>query len=412
MPSRSPARSKSSTRSRPWPSDAIEALGPVDILVNNAGVASRGNTVADTDPDGSVRLVRTHAIGPHWLSAAVLPEMRTRPRGDIVFISSAATRRYAANGAPYNMGKSAMEALAFTLAKEERANGIHVNIVAPGLVRTEMGRRLVRAWGQDIEAMDPAMPFGRVCRPEDVADVVRWLVSDGAGYVNGERIYVDARRSVIGPVAWVAWTTMSDTITEPIITVTDQALAKILELRGAEDDPDGLGLRVEVTGVRGADFTYDLSFEPLDERAEDDVVHEQNGLPVVVPAGSVDNLLGATLDLPSNADQGGLVLRNPNRPQIPSLGDPIELSGTTEEKVRQLLDQQVNPAIAAHGGYASVVKVEGETAFITMGGGCQGCAMSAMTLREGIESAILGAIPEITEVVDTTDHSVGENPYY
>ncbi len=136
--------------------------------------------------------MRTHAIGPHWLSAAVLPEMRTRPRGDIVFISSAATRRYAANGAPYNMGKSAMEALALTLAKEEREHGIHVNIVAPGLVRTEMGRRLVRAWGQDIEAMDPAMPFGRVCRPEDVADVVRWLVSDQAGYVNGERIYVDA----------------------------------------------------------------------------------------------------------------------------------------------------------------------------------------------------------------------------
>ncbi len=205
---------------------------------------------------------------------------------------------------------------------------------------------------------------------------------------------------------------MSDTITEPIITVTDKALAKILELRAAEDDPDGLGLRVEVTGVRGADFTYDLSFEPLDDGGEDDVVQDQNGLPVVVPADSVDNLLGATLDLPSNADQGGLVLRNPNRPSTPQLGDPIELTGTTEEKVRQLLDQQVNPAIAAHGGYASVVKVEDDKAYITMGGGCQGCAMSAMTLRQGIESAILGAIPEVTEVVDTTDHSVGENPYY
>jgi Fe/S biogenesis protein NfuA len=205
---------------------------------------------------------------------------------------------------------------------------------------------------------------------------------------------------------------MSDTMTEPIVTVTELALAKILELRAAEDDPDGLGLRIEVTGVRGADFTYDLSFEPLDERADDDVVREQSGLAVVVPAESIDNLVGATLDLPSNPDQGGLVLRNPNRPSIPRLGDPIELTGTTEEKVRQLLDQQVNPAIAAHGGYASVVKVEGAAAYITMGGGCQGCAMSAMTLREGIESAILAAIPEITEVVDTTDHSVGENPYY
>jgi 3-oxoacyl-[acyl-carrier protein] reductase len=171
---------------------AIDALGPVDILVNNAGVASRGRTVADTDPEEVERLVRTHAIGPHWLSSAILPGMRTRPRGDIVFISSAATRRYAPNSAPYNMGKSAMEALALTLAKEERDNGIHVNIVAPGLVHTEMGRRLVKAWGQDIDSLDPAMPYGRVCRPEDVAAVVRWVVSDQAAYVNGERIYVDA----------------------------------------------------------------------------------------------------------------------------------------------------------------------------------------------------------------------------
>jgi NAD(P)-dependent dehydrogenase (short-subunit alcohol dehydrogenase family) len=173
-------------------SAAVEALGPVDILVNSAGIASRGNSVAETDPEEVLRVVRNHAIGPHWMSAALLPAMRTRPRGDIVFISSAATQRHAANGAPYNMGKAAMEALALTLAKEELANGIHVNIVAPGLVRTEMGRRLVRSWGQDIEKLDPAMPFGRVCRPEDVANVVRWLVSDGAGYVSGQRIYVDA----------------------------------------------------------------------------------------------------------------------------------------------------------------------------------------------------------------------------
>jgi NAD(P)-dependent dehydrogenase (short-subunit alcohol dehydrogenase family) len=171
---------------------AIDALGPVDILVNNAGIASKGRSVADTDPDEVLRVVRTHAIGPHWLAGAVLPGMRTRPRGDIVFISSNTTRSFPANGAPYSMAKAAMDALAYTLAKEERANNIHVNVVAPGLVHTEMGRRLVKSWGQDIDKLDPAMPFGRVCRPEDVADVVRWLVSDGAGYITGERIFVDA----------------------------------------------------------------------------------------------------------------------------------------------------------------------------------------------------------------------------
>jgi len=204
----------------------------------------------------------------------------------------------------------------------------------------------------------------------------------------------------------------TNTLTEPVITVTEHALAKILELRAGEDTPDELGLRIEVTGVRGAEFSYDLAFEPLAECATDDVRDDHGGLAIVVPAESVDKLLGATLDLPTNPDQGGLVLRNPNRPQVPQLGDPIELTGTVEDKVRQLLDQQVNPAIAAHGGYAALVKVENAAAYITMGGGCQGCAMSALTLREGIESAILAAIPEVTEVVDTTDHSSGENPFY
>jgi Fe/S biogenesis protein NfuA len=204
----------------------------------------------------------------------------------------------------------------------------------------------------------------------------------------------------------------SPTTTDSVIRVTDAALAKVLELRGAEDEPEGLGLRIEVTGVRGADFTYDLAFEPLAECEPDDVIHDHGGLQVVVPAASVDDLIGATLDLPANADQGGLVLRNPNRPAMPQLGDPIELEGTVEERVRTLLEKQVNPAIAAHGGFATLVKVEGSAAHISMGGGCQGCAMSAMTLREGIQTAILAAVPEITEVVDTTDHGSGENPFY
>jgi NAD(P)-dependent dehydrogenase (short-subunit alcohol dehydrogenase family) len=168
-------------------------FGHVDILINNAGLASRGQSVADTEPAELERVVRTHAFGPHFLSKLVLPSMRTRPRGDIVMISSAATRHLDAFGAPYNMGKAAMEALAFTLSKEERRHHVHVNVVAPGLVETEMGRRLVRAGRgiEDLRKLDPAMPFEHVCRPEEVADVVRFLVSDAAGYVTGQRIYVD-----------------------------------------------------------------------------------------------------------------------------------------------------------------------------------------------------------------------------
>jgi 3-oxoacyl-[acyl-carrier protein] reductase len=171
---------------------ASAELGPIDILINNAGIASRGQSVEKTDPAELERVVRIHALGPHFLCKLVLPGMKTKPRGDIVMISSVATLHHAGGGAPYNMGKAAMEALAFTLAKEVRRRGIRVNVVAPGLVETEMGRRLVRATQnvEDIRTLDRAMPFGRVCQPEDVANVVRFLVSERCGYVTGEKINV------------------------------------------------------------------------------------------------------------------------------------------------------------------------------------------------------------------------------
>ena len=167
-------------------------FGAVDALVHAAGIASRGHSVVETDPDELERVVAVHAMGAHHLCRLVVPSMRSRPRGDVVFVSSVAARVPAANGGPYNMAKAALEALAMTLAKEERRHGIHVNVVAPGLVVTEMGRRLVRAMGvEDIAAMDRTSAFGRVCRPEDVAGVVRFLCSAEAGYVTGQIVTVD-----------------------------------------------------------------------------------------------------------------------------------------------------------------------------------------------------------------------------
>ncbi len=172
---------------------ALTDLGKIDILVNNAGVASRGQTVAKTDPAEIDRLLRTHAFGAWACSKLVLPSMREQSRGDIVMISSAATVHMGANSAPYNMAKAALEALAMTLAREERRNGIHVNVVAPGLVDTEMGRRLVKgAMGvEDIRTMDQNAAFGHVCSPEEVAAAVRFVVSEQASYITGQRIGVD-----------------------------------------------------------------------------------------------------------------------------------------------------------------------------------------------------------------------------
>ena len=188
--------------------------------------------------------------------------------------------------------------------------------------------------------------------------------------------------------------TTTDTDQDVILAVTDAALDQVLALRANEADADSLGLRVEITGTAGVEFTYDLSFDPVadaDPAAGDSVVH-QGDLPVIVPAGSIDRLRGATLDLPRGGGDG-LVMRNPNRPN-PLAGIELELSGDVAERINQLLDQSVNPALAAHGGFA---KLEG---------------VSAVTLREGIEAAILEAIPEITRVVDATDHTAGANPFY
>lgn len=174
--------------------ERIEArLGPISILVNNAGVASTSRLAIACNLTEVEELWRTNTLGPLRLCQAALPAMRALPRGDIIMISSMATTLWPAFGLPYNVAKAGMEALAFTMAREELPHGIRVNVVAPGLVSTEMGRRLVRAQVPDteIEELDARAPFGRVCRPEDVANVVAFLVSPAGSYITGERIRVD-----------------------------------------------------------------------------------------------------------------------------------------------------------------------------------------------------------------------------
>ena len=168
-------------------------LGAIGVLVNNAGITSRGLDVADTDIDEVLRLLSIHAVSVHQLCRRTVPAMRDLGRGDIVMISSQSSSSLPAGGAPYNMAKAAMEALAATLAKEERRNGIRVNTVAPGLVATEMGRRYVRAafGSSGMAALAADSPFGRVCTVDDVAALVAYLVSDDGSYITGQRIAVD-----------------------------------------------------------------------------------------------------------------------------------------------------------------------------------------------------------------------------
>ena len=196
------------------------------------------------------------------------------------------------------------------------------------------------------------------------------------------------------------------------VIVTDTALEKIIGLRAGEQDAEKLALRIEVTGVQGVDYTYDLAFELLDEADTDDLpFHAGDGLTVLVPERDLSKLDGATLDLPSNGNQPGLVLRNPNRPDL-GPNSQLDMSGSVEDQINEVLLKRINPSIAAHGGYAELVRVEGSTALVKLGGGCQGCGMANATVTAGIEKTLRELVSDIEHVLDITDHESGDNPYF
>jgi len=208
-------------------------------------------------------------------------------------------------------------------------------------------------------------------------------------------------------------TSLPETTESTVIEITETALEQILALRNTETIA-GLSLGVRISGVGHQGFVYETAFLRPEDVGEDDHVEYHADLAVAIPLDSLDNLRGSVLDLVGDPEAPGLVLRNPN-PATPAGGPDIpdvELTGTVEEKVRQLLDQAINPSIASHGGVARLNRVEEHIAYLELGGGCQGCGLAAMTLRQGIETAIKQNIPEITEIVDVTDHGAGENPFY
>ena len=196
------------------------------------------------------------------------------------------------------------------------------------------------------------------------------------------------------------------------IEITESARKQILTLRDNEADSDKLALRIEITGVNGVDYTYDLAFELMMEADPADVPFQVgDGLTVLIPDRDISKLNGATLDVPATQEQAGLVLRNPNRPDL-GPNAVLEMNGTLEDNVNEVLLKRINPSIAAHGGFAELVKIEGDTVVVRLGGGCQGCGMANSTITAGIERTLRELIPEIENVVDITDHASGENPYF
>jgi Fe/S biogenesis protein NfuA len=193
-----------------------------------------------------------------------------------------------------------------------------------------------------------------------------------------------------------------------VLAITDDALRAILDIRSREPDAGELGLRVAIAGVRGSTFSYELAFVPVVDAGEGDSLTHRGDLPVIVPAGSIEFLQEATL----RVGESGLAIDNPNSPTQPMDVDPPEIGGTIAERVSAMLARQINPAINGHGGWVELVGVEGNTVYLRLGGGCQGCGMANVTLRNGIEATLRQAVPEIGEVIDVTDHQSGIDPYY
>jgi Fe/S biogenesis protein NfuA len=203
---------------------------------------------------------------------------------------------------------------------------------------------------------------------------------------------------------------------EQLLAITDKARQKVLGFREGVPDAERQAMWVEVTGVKNGEWTYNISLKPVDSAGPDDSLEYADELGVVVPAADVQRLRGATVDWSDDLMAGGLLVVNPNKPDpaSPAIGGrpPADLSGPVPQRVMQVLTDQINPAIAAHGGSAELVAVEEDVAYVRLGGGCVGCGMASVTLGQGIEVAIVEAVPEVRQVVDVTDHASGTNPYY
>jgi Fe/S biogenesis protein NfuA len=219
-----------------------------------------------------------------------------------------------------------------------------------------------------------------------------------------------------------------------LLAITASALERVRDFRGAAPDPSDRALSVRVTGAAEGEYVCALSLELLANVRASDTVQHEGDLAIVVANDSAAKLRGATVDWSENRLGGGFVVVNPNKPPPPPLalptlpmspgagpavgppGPPSTPGGGLDtdvaRRVTAVLDREVNPSIASHGGHAELAGIEGATAYLRLGGGCQGCGMATVTLSQGIEVAITQAVSEINRVVDVTDHASGTNPYF
>ena len=222
---------------------------------------------------------------------------------------------------------------------------------------------------------------------------------------------------------------------QPLLAISETALERARGFRASLANPADVGLSVRVTGSTDGEYNCALSLDPVSLAGSDDLVQHEGDLPIVVAADSVEKLRGATIDWREDPPRSGFIVVNPNKPprpyalpvlpmslpadsgvapgpRTPPAAPPGNLETDLAQRVIAVLERDVNPSIAAHGGHAELVAIEDATAYLRLGGGCVGCGMATVTLSQGIEVAITEAVPEINAIVDVTDHASGRNPYF
>ncbi len=186
-----------------------------------------------------------------------------------------------------------------------------------------------------------------------------------------------------------------------MIEITETAEKAIKDLL-QDESKSGMSLRIQIVGRGPGGFQYAVRFVPEEDQSADDEAIQCDGFKVLIDPETVPNFKDSTLDYKEDDFQRGFLIDNPN---------PV-WKDEDAQAVQELLDTKINPGLASHGGFVALLEYKDDTAYITFGGGCQGCGLVDVTLKDGVEVAIQEALPQVKKVVDTTDHTSGKNPFY
>lgn len=199
----------------------------------------------------------------------------------------------------------------------------------------------------------------------------------------------------------------------PSVTFTPAAQQQLLQVLGREGGIATTALRLSVKNPGAGAPQYDMALEQIASLEPGDTLIEAGGFKVVVARASLPEVDGATVDFVNDPLQPGFRV-DPPRLEVPAgaVGSGLDGSDPLADQVRVLLEQHINPGIASHGGRAELVGIKDDVVYLALGGGCQGCAMASVTLKQGIEQVIRQALPQVRGVVDATDHAHGANPFY